>query len=97
MRALILTILATAALSGCGSLSNRDATILGGAVVGGAVGNLATDGSAIGTVGGAIVGGVVGGAIDDNSSDRARRADWQRRYDGCRRYNSTRYCDRVIK
>ncbi len=44
---------------------------VGGAVVGGVVGNKATDGGALGTVGGAAVGGLLGNAIEK----RAKRHD----------------------
>jgi osmotically inducible lipoprotein OsmB len=50
-----------AMLSGCSSSPTRQQMgIGGGAVVGGVLGNVLTNGSTAGTVGGAAVGGVVG-------------------------------------
>lgn len=50
-------------LSACGTPTRQQVGIGTGAVVGGAVGNVLTDGSTLGTVGGAAVGGVVGNEV----------------------------------
>ena len=57
------SLVLAASLAGCGSMSHRDKTTLGGAAVGGVAGSVLTDGSALGTVGGAAVGGVIGNQI----------------------------------
>lgn len=48
------------AVSSCGTPTRQQVGVGTGAVVGGVVGNVITDGSTLGTVGGAAVGGVVG-------------------------------------
>lgn len=50
-------------LSACGTPTRQQVGIGTGAVVGGVVGNVLTDGSTLGTVGGAAVGGVVGNEV----------------------------------
>jgi osmotically inducible lipoprotein OsmB len=50
----------TAALGGCGSLSERERDTAVGAAIGGVAGNVITGGSTAGTVGGAAVGGIIG-------------------------------------
>jgi osmotically inducible lipoprotein OsmB len=50
-------------LSACGTPSKQQVGIGTGAVVGGVVGNVLTDGSTLGTVGGAAVGGYVGNEV----------------------------------
>ncbi|WP_460839704.1 glycine zipper 2TM domain-containing protein [Noviherbaspirillum agri] len=52
-------------LSACGSPTKQQVGIGTGAVVGGVVGNVLTDGSTLGTVGGAAVGGVVGNEVTE--------------------------------
>lgn len=54
---------ASLALAGCGSMSHRDKTTIGGAAIGGVAGSVLTGGSTAGTVGGAAVGGVVGNQV----------------------------------
>lgn len=56
-------VLLAAVLSACGSPTKQQVGIGTGAVVGGVVGNVLTDGSTLGTVGGAAVGGVVGNQV----------------------------------
>lgn len=51
------------ALSACGTMDRQQVGTATGAVLGGAAGHAATDGSAIGTIGGAAVGGVVGSEV----------------------------------
>ena len=46
------------ALGACSGMQQRDRNVAAGAVVGGVLGSVLTDGSALGTVGGAAVGGV---------------------------------------
>lgn len=90
MRTFILTAsLAVLALSGCAGLSDRESRILGGAAIGGVVGNVVTDGSPLGTLGGAAIGGVIGSEVDRNS--------WEYRYNQCRRYETRRYCERTVR
>jgi len=48
------------ALPGCESMSRQDAATVGGAAVGGVVGNAVGDGSTLGTAGGAVAGGLIG-------------------------------------
>ncbi len=96
---LIIGALALSTLTGCAGLSERDQRIGSGAIIGGVLGNV-VGGSGAATVGGAIVGGVVGAQVDNDAKARERdwqRADWQRRYDECRRYYSQRYCDRNVR
>lgn len=50
-------------LGACGTPSRQQVGIGTGAVVGGVLGNVVTDGSTLGTVGGAAVGGVVGNEV----------------------------------
>ena len=52
------------ALGACSGMQQRDRNMAAGAVVGGVLGSVLTDGSALGTVGGAAVGGVVGSNIN---------------------------------
>lgn len=52
-----------AALSACGTPTRQQVGIGTGAVVGGALGNVVTDGSTLGTVGGAAVGGLLGNEV----------------------------------
>ncbi|MCU0949471.1 MAG: glycine zipper 2TM domain-containing protein [Burkholderiaceae bacterium] len=68
-----LIVLATASvLSGCAIHANeRQVGTAAGAVVGGTVGHVLSDGSAIGTVGGAAAGAVLGGEIG-RKNERAR-------------------------
>lgn len=51
------------ALAACGTPTRQQVGIGTGAVLGGVVGNVATDGSTLGTVGGAAVGGVIGNEV----------------------------------
>lgn len=53
----------TVILSACGTPTKQQVGIGAGAVVGGVVGNVITDGSTLGTVGGAAVGGVMGNEV----------------------------------
>lgn len=64
MRNAILALCITCCLSACSGMSTRDRNTAAGAIVGGALGNILTDGSALGTVGGAAVGGVVGNQVN---------------------------------
>ena len=57
----ILTL--AAALVACGTPTRQQVGIGTGAVVGGVVGNVVTDGSTLGTVGGAAVGGLLGNEV----------------------------------
>jgi len=51
-------------LSACSTPPTRQQMgIGGGAVLGGVLGNIATDGSTLGTVGGAAIGGVIGNEV----------------------------------
>lgn len=60
----IVSALALASiLSACGTPNRQQVGIGTGAVVGGVLGNVVTDGSTLGTVGGAAVGGVVGNEV----------------------------------
>jgi osmotically inducible lipoprotein OsmB len=52
------------ALGACSSMQPRDRNVAAGAVVGGVLGSVLTDGSALGTVGGAAVGGLVGNSVN---------------------------------
>lgn len=52
------------ALGACSGMQQRDRDMAAGAVVGGVLGSVLTDGSALGTVGGAAVGGVVGSSVN---------------------------------
>ena len=52
------------ALAACSGMPQRDRNMAAGAVVGGVLGSVLTDGSALGTVGGAAVGGVVGNSVN---------------------------------
>ena len=63
MRNAILVLLAAGVLCACSGMSLRDRDTAAGAIVGGALGNVLTDGSALGTVGGAAVGGVIGSEV----------------------------------
>ena len=61
--ALAATLL-TAAISGCSTSPTRQQVGIGtGAVVGGVLGNVVTDGGVLGTAGGALVGGVIGNEV----------------------------------
>ncbi len=51
------------ALAACGTPTRQQVGIGTGAVVGGVVGNVVTDGSTLGTVGGAAVGGLLGNEV----------------------------------
>ena len=64
MRNAIFALCITCSLSACSGMSTRDLNTATGAVVGGALGNILTDGSALGIVGGAAVGGVVGNQVN---------------------------------
>lgn len=55
-------------LGGCAT--NTDTGTLIGAGTGAVVGNLATGGSAIGTLGGAAVGGIIGHEVGERSDER---------------------------
>lgn len=71
MRTLIISFaLATAALTGCAGLSERDQRIGSGAVIGGAAGGLLSGGSAAGVLGGAAIGGIGGAVVDQNARQR---------------------------
>lgn len=54
------SVLLSATLMGCASMSERDRNTAVGAAIGGVAGSVLTGGSAVGTVGGAAVGGVIG-------------------------------------
>ncbi|MFP5404869.1 MAG: glycine zipper 2TM domain-containing protein [Gammaproteobacteria bacterium] len=74
MKYLAMLVLSSAALvsSGCSTwdnLSSADKGTVGGAAVGGVVGNAVSGGGVLGTVGGAAVGGVVGREV---GKDRGR-------------------------
>lgn len=56
-------VVATAGLTGCGSMSAQDRNTAIGAAVGGVAGSVLTGGSTVGTVGGAAVGGVIGNQV----------------------------------
>jgi osmotically inducible lipoprotein OsmB len=59
-----LVAVLAAALLGCSSSPTRQQVGIGsGAVVGGVLGNVLTNGSTAGTVGGAAVGGVLGNEV----------------------------------
>ena len=64
------SVLVTATLAACGSMSDRDRNTAVGAAVGGVAGSVLTGGSTTGTVGGAVVGGVVGNQIDKDKDRR---------------------------
>lgn len=95
MRLFVISTLLIA-LSGCAGLSERDQRVLGGAVIGGAAGNILGNGSTGATVGGAILGGVIGNEVDRR--DKAKEAERirQDRWNSCMRYNSRRYCERNL-
>lgn len=59
----ISTISLALVLSACGTPNRQQVGIGTGAVLGGVVGNVVTDGSTLGTVGGAAVGGVLGNEV----------------------------------
>lgn len=61
-KVLMIGIIA-ATLTGCGHMSTRDKSTIGGAAVGGVAGAVLTGGSGWGTVGGAAVGGVIGNQV----------------------------------
>jgi osmotically inducible lipoprotein OsmB len=50
-------------LAACGTPTRQQVGVGTGAVVGGVLGNVVTDGSTLGTVGGAAVGGVIGNEV----------------------------------
>lgn len=57
-------------LSACAGMTSTEKGTLGGAAIGGVVGNAISGGSAIGTIGGAAAGGIIGHEIGE---DRDRR------------------------
>ncbi|MBK1780287.1 glycine zipper 2TM domain-containing protein [Advenella sp. WQ 585] len=59
----MLVAVVAAALTGCGHMSTRDKSTIGGAAIGGVAGAVLTGGSGWGTVGGAAVGGVIGNQV----------------------------------
>ncbi|GAA4412386.1 hypothetical protein GCM10011450_26380 [Advenella faeciporci] len=59
----MLVAVVAAALTGCGNMSTRDKSTIGGAAIGGVAGAVLTGGSGWGTVGGAAVGGVIGNQV----------------------------------
>lgn len=58
-----LTVMIAVLVGGCTSSQRQDASIAGGAVVGGVAGAALTHGSAGGAVVGAVVGGVAGNEL----------------------------------
>ena len=64
MKRATLVLCVFLALSACSTMSQRDRDTAAGAAIGGVLGSVLTDGSALGTVGGAAVGGVIGSGID---------------------------------
>lgn len=64
MKRITLVLFVFLALSACSNMSRRDRDTAAGAAIGGVLGSVLTDGSAVGTVGGAAVGGVIGSGID---------------------------------
>jgi osmotically inducible lipoprotein OsmB len=61
--AALAAIVAAGTLAACDTMTRQEKAVATGAVVGGVVGNAATDGSSLGTVGGAVAGGVVGNEV----------------------------------
>lgn len=64
IHAAILAAITALSLGACSSMTSQEKAIATGAVVGGVVGHAVTDGSTLGTAGGAVVGGVVGNEVD---------------------------------
>jgi osmotically inducible lipoprotein OsmB len=58
-----LAALLAVSMAGCGNMSHRDKTTVGGAALGGVAGAVLTGGGVLGTVGGAAVGGVIGNQV----------------------------------
>ena len=56
----LATLALTAALAGCGSMSDQQKSTAAGAAIGGVAGSVLTDGSTLGTLGGAAAGGYIG-------------------------------------